>query len=283
MTWTIRSVLAWAKGYLQDKGIDTPRLDAEVLLSHALGKERIQLYLDMDRPLSPDELAAYRVLLKRRSAREPVAYILGRKEFYSHTFQVNPDVLIPRSETEILVEKAVDLAPLDSAVFELGVGSGAVIISILLGRPDLVGFGNDTSRKTLATARENARIHGVSPRLHLFQGADFRALSEEFSIIVANPPYIALTDSGRLPADVVRFEPKGALFAGNDGLDVIREILAAVHRHLAPGGKLILETGYGQRNEVERMIRKNRKLAQLQWIRDLSGIDRAVIVEKISG
>lgn len=283
MTWTIRSVLAWTKGYLQDKGVDTPRLDAEILLSHALGKERIQLYLDMDRPLSPEELAAYRVLLKRRSGREPAAYILGRKEFYSHTFLVNPDVLIPRGETEILVEKAVELAPSGGAVFEMGVGSGAVIISILLDRPDLVGFGNDTSREALATARENARTHGVSTRLHLFSGADFHALSKEFSIIVANPPYIALADAGRLQEEVVRFEPKGALFAGNDGLDVIREILAAVHRHLAPGGKLILETGYDQRHEVERMIRENRELKQLQWIRDLSGIDRTVIVERVNG
>ena len=283
MTWTIRSVLAWAKEYLQDKGIDAPRLDAEVLLSHALGKERIQLYLDMDRPLSPDELAAYRVLLKRRSGREPVAYILGSKEFYSHTFLVNPGVLIPRGETEILVEKAIELAPSDSAVFELGVGSGAGIISILLSRPDLAGFGNDTSRKALATARENARLHGVSPRLHLYLGADFHALSGEFSTIVANPPYIALADAGRLQEDVVRFEPKEALFAGNDGLDVIREILASVHRNLKPDGRLILETGYDQRHEVEMMIGENRELKKLQWVRDLSGIDRTVIVERING
>ncbi len=283
MTWTIRSVLAWAKGYLEDKGVDTPRLDAEVLLSHALGKERIQLYLDMDRPLLADELSAYRVLLKRRSGREPVAYILGRKEFYSHAFLVNPDVLIPRGETEILVEKAIELAPSGGAVFEMGVGSGAVIVSILLDRPDLVGFGNDTSGKALATARENARLHDVSSRLHLFLGADFHALSEEFSVIVANPPYIALADAGRLQEEVMRFEPKGALFAGNDGLDVIREILAVVHRHLAPGGKLILETGYDQRQEVERMIRGNRGLKQLQWVRDLSGIDRTVIVERGNG
>lgn len=283
MAWTIRSVLAWAKGYLEDKGVDTPRLDAEVLLSHALDKERIQLYLDMDRPLLPDELSAYRILLKRRSEREPVAYILGCKEFYSHTFLVNTDVLIPRGETEILVEKAIELAPSDGAVFEMGAGSGAVIISILLGRPDLVGFGNDTSRKALATARENARLHGVSTRLHLFAGADFHALSEEFSVIVANPPYIALADSGRLQAEVVRFEPRGALFAGNDGLDVIREILATVHRHLVPGGKLVLETGYDQRREVERMILENRGLRQLQWVRDLSGIDRTVVVERVNG
>ncbi|HON63145.1 MAG TPA: HemK/PrmC family methyltransferase, partial [Deltaproteobacteria bacterium] len=149
MIWTIRSVLAWAKGYLQDKGVDSPRLDAELLLSHALGKERIELYLDMDKPLSADELAGYRVLLKRRSHREPVAYILGRKEFFSHTFLVNRDVLIPRSETEILVEKASELAPPGSTVFEIGAGSGAVIISILLSRPDLEGLGNDVSKRAL--------------------------------------------------------------------------------------------------------------------------------------
>lgn len=283
MVWTIRSVLAWAKGYLQDKGIDSPRLDAEILLSHALGKERIHLYLDMDKPLSAEELAAYRVLLKKRSHREPIAYILGQKEFFSRAFRVNRDVLIPRAETEILVEKAVELAPEGSAVFEMGVGSGAVIISILLSRQDLDGHGNDTSRSALLVALENARLHGVSERIHLFAGEYFTALSRQYPTIVSNPPYIAEAQAGGLQEDVLRFEPRGALFAGNDGLDVIRKILADIQNHLVPGGKLIMETGYDQRGEVERMIRENKRLGLVQWVRDLAGIDRAVVVERIHG
>jgi len=281
--WTIRSVLAWAKGYLQDKGVDSPRLDAELLLSHALGKERIELYLDMDKPLSADELAGYRVLLKRRSHREPVAYILGRKEFFSHTFLVNRDVLIPRSETEILVEKASELAPQGSTVFEMGAGSGAVIISILLSRPDLEGLGNDVSKRALNVARENARLHDVSDRLRLFQGDLFDALSRQYPTIVVNPPYIAATEADGLQEEVVRYEPPGALFAGNDGLDVIRKILADVGNYLVPGGKLVMETGYGQRLEVERIIQRNRGLKMIQWVKDLAGFDRAVVVEKAHG
>jgi len=283
VVWTIRTVLGWAKGYLQDKRIDSPRLDAEVLLAHALGKERIHLYLDMDNPLSAEELAAYRVLLKRRSLREPVAYILGRKEFYSHTFTVNRDVLIPRGETEILVEKALELAPSGSKVFEMGVGSGAVIISILLSRPDLEGCGNDTSKGALKIAGENARLHGVSERLHLFLGRDFDALSQRYSTIVTNPPYIAKTQAEELDEDILLFEPGSALFAGNDGLDVIRKILATVQNVLAPGGKLVMETGRDQRLEVERMIQENKGLRLLQWVRDLAGINRAVVVEGVYG
>ena len=145
MAWTIRSVIAWARGYLESKGCVSPRLDAEVLLAHALGRQRLDLYLEMDRPLDEAELASYRHLLKRRADHEPVAYIRGFKEFYSKEFFVNSSVLIPRAETEFLVDKAVELAPQGGTIFEVGVGSGAVITSILLERPDLTGYGNDIS------------------------------------------------------------------------------------------------------------------------------------------
>lgn len=283
MTWIVRSVLAWAKGYLEGKGVESPRLDAEVLLAHALGTERIHLYLDMDRPLSGEELSAYRVLLKRRSLREPVAYILGFREFFSHSFLVSPDVLIPRPETELLVEEAVEISPPGSEVFELGVGSGAVIVSILLSRPDLVGHGNDTSMPALAIARENARRHGMSERLSLFAGAGLAALSGRYSTIVANPPYIALSEENTLQEEVLRFEPRAALFAGNDGLDVIREILCAVQDNLVPGGRLVMETGSGQGPEVERIIRNNRNVRLVRWVKDLAGFDRAVVVERTHG
>ncbi|HQG30701.1 MAG TPA: peptide chain release factor N(5)-glutamine methyltransferase [Deltaproteobacteria bacterium] len=283
MAWTIRSVLSWTKGYLHAKGSDTPRLDAEVLLAHVLGKGRIDLYLDMDRPLGGEELASYRVLLERRSEGEPIAYILGNREFYSHDFIVNRDVLIPRPETEILVEKAVELAPRDSEVFEIGVGSGAVIISILLERPDLVGYGNDIDKAALAVAKENAKKHGIADRLHLFKGDTCKALSMRFHTIVVNPPYIALSEKSTLKGDVRLFEPGHALFAGNDGLDIIREIIAHVKACLFPGGRLIMEAGYDQKGAVEQMVRAAEDLNLLLWIRDLAGIDRAVVVERTHG
>jgi release factor glutamine methyltransferase len=283
VVWTIRSVLTWARGYLQAKGSDSPRLDAEVLLAHVLGKNRIDLYLDMDRPLVEDELASYRVLLKRRSEKEPIAYILGHKEFYSHDFIVSRDVLIPRPETELLVEKAVELAPEKGEVFEFGVGSGAVIVSILLERPDLTGYGNDISSGALDVARENARRHGVEDRLHLHQGDLFKGIMKRFHIIVVNPPYIAASCEHELQDDVRMYEPACALFAGNDGLDIIREIIDQASDHLEPGGRLIMEVGHDQRGAVEEMVKESRELELLLWIRDLAGADRTAIVEKLHG
>jgi release factor glutamine methyltransferase len=283
MVWTIRSVLTWAKGYLQTKGSQSPRLDAELLLARVLGKDRMQLYLDMDRPLQESELASYRVLLKRRSEREPVAYILGHREFYSHDFIVNKDVLIPRPESELLVEKAVEIAPQGSEIFEIGVGSGAVIISILLERPDLTGYGNDISGEALAVARENARLLGVEERLHLEKGDLFAGVKKRFSTIVVNPPYIALNDKHLLEDDVLKHEPAGALFAGNDGLDIIRKIIRHASDHLEPGGRLIMETGHDQKDAVSRMVDENPELALLLWVRDLAGADRTVIAEKTHG
>lgn len=283
MAWTIRSVLAWARGYLQIKGSPSPRLDAELLLAHALAKDRMHLYLDLDRPLLEGELASYRNLLKRRAEREPVAYILGRREFYSRDFAVNRDVLIPRPETEILVEKAVELAPESGEVFEIGVGSGAVIVSILLERPDLRGCGTDISEAAITVARENARGHGVEDRLRLLAGDLFEGVSGKFPVIVANPPYVSFDEAPLLQEDVLRYEPGQALFAGNDGLDIIRRIVAQASGHLEPGGRLIMEIGHGQRGAVEKMVGENGELTLLQWIRDLAGSDRAVIAENTHG
>lgn len=283
MVWTIRSVITWAKGYLQEKGSDSPRLDAELLLAHVLGKERISLYLDMERPLVDAELAAYRVLLKRRAEKEPIAYILGHKEFYSHDFAVNRHVLIPRPDTELLVERAVELAPEGSEIFEIGVGSGAVIISILLERPDLTGYGNDISLDAIHIARGNAGRLGVSERLHLFAGDTCKGLRKRFSTAVVNPPYIAETQKCSIKDDVLLYEPVRALFAGNEGLDIIQEILSRISEYLLPGGRLIMEIGYGQKDAVEKMVRASEGLSLLLWVKDLAGIDRAVIVERTHG
>lgn len=284
MTWTIRSVIAWARGYLQSKGCVSPRLDAEVLLAHALGRQRISLYLDMDKPLDETELASYRTLLKRRADHEPVAYIRGFKEFYSREFLVNRCVLIPRSETEVIVDKAIELAPRDGAVFEMGVGSGAVITSILLERPDLIGFGNDISLESVKVARKNAERLGVpAGSLSLFVGDAFNALSLRFPMVVVNPPYVSETLRSTPQGEELRYEPGHALFAGNDGLDVIREIIARAPDYLVPGGKLIMEMGFDQKGAVEMLVDAVRYLAVGAWIRDLAGIDRAVVLERIHG
>ncbi len=282
MGWTIRAVLAWAKPYLEGKGIETPRLDAELLLAHALNIKRIDLYMDMDRPLATDELESYRLLLRRRAQREPTAYILGEKEFYSRTFLVNRQVLIPRPDTELLVEHAVALAPASCRILELGVGSGAVIISVLAERTDLVAFGSDISARAVGVARENAALHGVSGRVHFLVGEGFSPLRARFPLIIMNPPYIAERDAGDLQEEVVRYEPQSALFGGKDGLDIIKEIVKQARAHLCPGGVFIMEAGYGQKETIDGLVHAQEGLRVATWLKDLSGTERAIVMERVN-
>lgn len=283
MGWTIRSVLSWSKQYLQDKGIESPRLDTEILLAKALGIKRIDLYLDMDRPLMDDELGAYRELLKRRGQKEPVAYILGEKEFYSRVFLVNEHVLIPRPETELLVEQTIERAPKGGHILELGVGSGAVIVSVLAERDDLTGTGSDINAQAVAVARGNARLHGVLKRVRFFVGDGLAAIGAQFPLIVMNPPYISLAEAAELQEDVILHEPHGALFGGNDGLDIIKEILMNVGRQLCSKGVFVMEAGYRQKDAIEEVVRSAEGIHTSAWIKDLSGIERVLIVERSDG
>ncbi|MBN2297336.1 MAG: peptide chain release factor N(5)-glutamine methyltransferase [Deltaproteobacteria bacterium] len=283
MGWTIRSILSWSKPYLQSKGIDSPRLDAELLLAHALGIKRIDLYLDMDRPLTDDDLGSYRQYLKRRSCKEPVAYILGEKEFYSRTFHVNSHVLIPRPESELLVEQAISLVPAGEKILEVGVGSGAVIVSILAEREDLEGVGCDVNIETIGIAKNNALLHGVSSRIQFFVGDGLNPLRGQFPLIIMNPPYIALSHADQLQDDVLKYEPHSALFGGNDGLDIIKDIIMNVRKHLRRKGRFIMETGYGQKEAIDDLIRSAQGIRTQAWIKDLSGTYRVVIVENSDG
>lgn len=283
-TWTIRSILAWAKGYLSDKGMDTPRLDAELLLASALDTDRIHLYMDIDRPLVLGELKAFRLLLKRRLKREPVAYILGQKEFFGRSFIVDKGIFIPRPETEILVGEAIGLTPRDSTVLEIGVGSGAVVVSILLERPDIKAIGCDISKPAVLTAKENARTYGVDSRLRLFVGDLFSPISSKFPVIVVNPPYVALKDAPLIEDDVIKYEAGEALFAGHDGIDIIKRVLEGITEWLCVKGLLIMEVGYNQKDAIEGYIDIMYKpLVIKKWIRDISGIERVIVLEKICG
>ncbi len=283
MEWTIRSVLAWATDYLNEKGAGSARLDAELLLCVSLELRRIDLYMDMERPLLSAELAAYRELLKRRAELEPIAYILGEKEFYGHTFGVRPGVLIPRPETELLVEQALKLAPKAGRVLELGSGSGAVICSILLERPDLSAAAGDISWDAIRITGENRQRHGLESRLGLFNGDLLKAVRAEFDLIIMNPPYIREHDSAMLSRDVADYEPLQALYGGESGFDVIERLLKDVSRCLKPGGRLLMEMGFDQQAQVERLIEAQPELRARQWLKDLAGHDRAVVVEKNFG
>lgn len=251
--WTITGVLEWTKQYFANKGIENPRLDAEILLCAVLKCERITLYVHFDQPLSEEELTEYRGYVARRAQQEPLAYILGEKAFMKHSFKVNPAVLVPRPETELLVESVAKAAAGAGAasLLDLGTGSGAIIVSLLELLPEAAGTAVDISAAALAVAGENAEAIGVSSRLTLVESDLFAGMpaGQTFDIIVSNPPYIPAADIAELAADVQR-EPRGALDGGSDGLDFYRRIAAGCGTWLKPDGLLAFEVGIGQAQQV---------------------------------
>lgn len=251
--WTIGSLLRWTGQYFGGKGVDNPRLDAEVLLCHVLGKERIYLYTHYDQPLSKQELATYRVMVKHRAQRVPVAYITGRREFMGLDFGVAPAVLIPRPETELLVEAAQQRLQDMAAphLLDLGTGSGAILVSLLYLLPKATGVAVDISPAALAIARENGERHGVTARLEMVEGDLFQPLGNScrFDAIVSNPPYIPDADVDLLAPEVQQ-EPRGALAGGVDGLDFYRRIIAQGPAFLRSKGWLFLEVGIHQATAV---------------------------------
>jgi release factor glutamine methyltransferase len=278
-TWTVRSLLTWAREWLARKGVENPRLDAELLLARALRCDRVRLYIDVDKPLAAEELAAFKALLLRRGAREPVAYILGSKEFYGRPFEVASGVFIPRPETELLVRMVVEHLPQDapSRVLDLCAGSGAVGISIAAERPraavDLV----EISSEAAEVARRNGQK--LAPgRVRVFNGDLYAALPDKvrYDAMAANPPYVATADAKRLAPDVVQHEPHLALFAGDEGLAVIRRIAVGIREWLAPGGLFATEIDPAQA-EVVAVLLREAGLTQVRVERDLAGLDRHVV------
>lgn len=286
--WTIGKILKWTEGYFQRAGLDSPRLDAEVLLSHVLKKERIFLYVHFDQPMEAAELAAYRECIRRRVQRQPVAYITGRKEFMGLEFKVTPAVLIPRPDTEILVEAVLQrlragAEAAGSRIADIGTGSGAICLSLLNYLPQLKAAAVDISSEALAVAEENARILGLSDRLELWQGDMLEPLQAgcgQLAAIVSNPPYIPRGDIGGLEPDVRDFEPLGALDGGADGMDFYRRLLAGGAALLLPEGFLAVETGIRQAGQVKRLAEALPQWGRCEIIRDLAGIERVVVLWK---
>lgn len=275
-TWTVLDLLKWTAHYFTGKGIENGRLDAELLLAEILQLSRIGLYLDFDRPVNSDELAAFRVLIERRARREPIAYILGRCEFWSLTFKVGPDVLIPRSDTETLVAAALKVLPPGGTLLDIGVGSGAIALAIAHERPDVQVEGLDLSPAALVLAAENAQLLGLAARVTLRQG-DLFALdnSGQYDVIVSNPPYIAIGEQTTLMPEVRDFEPALALFAGDDGLDCYRALIPAARAALRNSGTLLVEVGAGQAAAVAELFAVA-GYADIFTNRDLAGIERVV-------
>jgi release factor glutamine methyltransferase len=288
LEWTVLRVLQWAAGYLKGRGVESPRAAAEILLAHVLGTERVQLYVRHDQPLVPAELTAFKEAIRRRLRHEPVAYIVGRKGFWTLDLKVTPEVLIPRPETELLVEQALALLkahPADrpARVLELGVGSGAVLVT--LAREAAVRhrfFGCDVAPGAVAVAQANAVSAGVSDRVHLWAADWFAGLNAgcEFDLIVSNPPYVRSAEIGTLQQEITGHEPRLALDGGPDGLRSYRPILAEAHRYLAPGGSLLLEIGSDQRAAVGRLAEGSGCYTGFECRRDYAGLDRLVVLHK---
>ncbi len=275
--WTIGRLLQWSEGFFREKGIETPRLDAEVLLSHVLEKPRIYLYVHYDQPLDPGELAAYRGFVRRRAAREPVAYLLGERAFMGLTFAVSPAVLVPQPDTETLVSEAEKRLRGKSGarIADVGTGSGAIALSLLHALSDLTAAAVDVSSAALKVARENAVRLALMDRVAFYEGDLLTPLlGQTFDAILSNPPYIPRNDIAALSPEV-QAEPHLALDGGADGLDFYRRLTREAAAFLRPGGFLAVEAGQGEAAAISDMARAN-GWAEVEIVQDLAGIDRVV-------
>lgn len=281
-TWTIREVLEWATEDFAARGIESPRLDAELLVAKALGIDRVGLYLDLNRPLVDRERSAIRPLVARRREREPVAYILGHRDFYGRRFSVTPEVLIPRPDTETLVEHALRCIPEDAAcrVLDVGTGSGAIAVTLAAERPLAFVTATDISQTALEVAAGNAERLGVEARVR-FERADLLNGAEQYDVIVSNPPYIARSEIETLQAEIRDHEPIAALEAGEDGLDVVRALLPAAEPVTASGAQMLIEIGAGQAVSVVDFAAGRTAWQPVAVYPDLNRVERVVHLRRI--
>jgi len=285
--WTIGRLLAWTADYLKDHGSQTARLDAEVLLAEALGCQRIELYTRFDEQPGDAPRAAFRELVRRRAAGEPVAYLVGRKEFYSLTFRVTPAVLIPRPETEHLVIALLDLARArakegPAAVADVGTGSGVIAVCVAKHLPGCRVTAIDSSPAALEVARQNAADHGVAGQIEfiesdLFASVDGRAT---FDFVVSNPPYVADAEFEQLAADIQRFEPREALLAGPRGTELIERLVPQAAERLRPGGYLLIEISPAIHAAARRVLQSEPRLELCDTIKDLARQPRVLQARK---
>ena len=251
--WTTLKVLTWTTGYLAEKGVENARREAEWLLCEATGLDRVGLYLNFDKPMSDDELAAYRALVTRRGKREPLQHILGSQEFDGLSFLVTPAVLIPRHDTETLLEQALQHAPHLHSILDIGTGSGCIAIALARRLPEAQVTAVDLSVEALALAQRNAELHGAA--VEFLQGSFFEPVAgRRFDLIVSNPPYITSADLLALQPEVRDHEPILALDGGPDGLTAYRAIVSQAATHLEPNGWLLLEVGAGQAADVAALL-----------------------------
>jgi len=281
--WTIKKLLLWTTHYFQEHHLDSPRLDAELLLAHVLHKQRIYLYTDFDLIVEPSELSLYREYIKKRVSGVSTAAIIGEKEFMGLTFKVNEDVLIPRPDTETWLEKVIQYHRNEQGLYvaDLGTGSGAILLSFLYYCKEDTGVGVDISEKALEVAEENGKTLKMDDRVTWRRGDYLTALEEGelFDGILTNPPYIPTGDIRGL-AEEVRHEPMNALDGGADGLTFYRKLAEGAAEHLKDGGFLAAEFGIHQAADVVNLLKETGKFDSFEVITDYGGIERAVYCRK---
>lgn len=295
-------ILKLAERSLAERGVERPRLEAEHLLAHVLGRTRLDLYLEFDRPLDEPELGPFRELLRKRRQRMPRQYLIGETEFYGLPFAVDGRVMVPRPETEHLVEAALERlkgpeAPGEALAYDVGTGSGCVAVAIAHEAPGCRVIASDTSRAALEVARANAERNGVAERITFLEGSLFEPYMRDGAgpadmgpadvgladVIVSNPPYVSRDEWDGLPEEVRLYEPREALDGGPDGLAVIRRIVAGCPEHLKPGGWLLLEVGHTQAQAVTKLMAATGALGETETVCDYGGAERIIIGRKGRG
>ncbi len=290
-TWTVLRLLTWTTDYLKQHGSDSPRLDAEVLLAHARGCERIMLYAAFDQVVDENVRDRFRELVKRRAEGTPVAYLVGKREFYSLPLRVTPDVLIPRPETELVVvetlaaigggpKSKVQGPKSDEAtlVADIGTGSGAIAIAVAKHAPQCRVVAIDSSPAALAIAKQNAAVCSVAERIDFFEGDLFTALSAQprFAVIASNPPYVSESEFAALPPAIKNHEPRRALVAGPLGTEVIERLIPQSAERLLPGGWLIVEVSPMIAARALELIAADGRYEPASLVKDLAGLPRVV-------
>ncbi len=282
--WTTRRLIEWGRDYVSSLGFENPRLEIELLLADTLGVSRLELYLDFERPLSEDDLQAFKRRLLRRKSREPVQYITGAAAFMLSEFEVTPDVLIPRPETEALTEVAIELLKAMSqdapVVADVGTGSGVIAVTLAQKTTGAEVYATDSSSAALEVARRNAGRLDVADRVEFLEGSLLGPLEEaglrgRLDLLVSNPPYIPSAELENLEPEVRSFEPLCALDGGEDGLDCLRALAQDGPAFLAPGGALLLEVGLGQARMIAELL--SERLGEVEIRKDYAGRERIVL------
>jgi len=273
--WTILEILNWTKDFFKEKNLENPRLNAELIISHVLGLKRLDLYMKFDQIVSTSDRNKIKEFIKRRNLQEPLQYILGETEFYGHKFRVDTSVLIPRPETESLVEKIIHDIGISRSILEIGTGSGCIAITLAKELPEVQIDAVDLSSEALVTASSNAKLNEVE--VTFFCSDIFSAVENKYDIIVSNPPYISSDSYKELSSEIKDHEPSMALLSEEKGLFFYRKILEEASDYLTPGGRIFFEIGYDQSERIK-LIAEKTGFKNIETIKDLNGFDRIMII-----